>query len=282
MSRGTAILLSLLLLAVPAAVAGGLNPATAKAWEEYVGSARAHMQARLGAATCFLWAEEDASRLRRLHAGEILVVPGEDGTPRHIPGGLIHHWLGAMFIPKATLPEVLSALRAYQQYPAYYPSVVSSRLISRDGPTDYFTSIERHQAMFSKIALDADFTSTYFEPGGKRAYNVATTTRLQQIQDYGGRHPQELGPFAPKAYVWDLATITRYLERDGGVYLELEGMALSRDVPAALRWLVEPFVRQAAQDTMEASLRQSRHAVLGDRGRSPASTNAQAMSLRAR
>jgi len=32
----------------------------------------------------------------------------------------------------------------------------------------------------------------------------------------------------------------RFEERDGGVYVEVEAIALSRDVPASLRWLVEP------------------------------------------
>jgi hypothetical protein len=239
------------------------------------------MNARLGATSCFLWAEEDASRLQRLRAGEILVVPGQDGTPRHVPGGLIHHWLGAVFIPGVTLQEALFAMRDYNTYPEYYPSVVSARLITTHGETDHFTSLERHQAMFSKIGLDADFTATYHEVGPTRAYSIATATRLQQIEDYGGKHQYELEPGSAKAYLWRLTTITRYLQRDGGVYLELEGMALSRDIPAALRWLVEPFVRQAAQAAMAASLRQGRQAVLKDRGKPPETFPAAAVSFSA-
>ena len=280
MPQGCKNLLALLLLAVWPAAAAELNPATAKAWHEYVGSARAAMKARLNPTACFLWSEEDASRMRRLRAGEILVVPGEDGTPRHVPGGLIHHWLGAMFVPNVTLAEVVSVLRDYSRYPEFYPSVVSSRLTAREGDTDRFTSIEKHQALFSKIALDADFSAAYYDAGPKRAYSMATTTRLQQIQDYGGRHQRELEPAAPKAYLWAVSTITRYLERDGGVYVELEGMALSRGIPSALRWLVDPFVRQAAQDTMAASLKQSRQAVLKERGLSPANLTAGGISFR--
>lgn len=264
MSRGGRSF-ALLLLAFGAAAAADLNPQTEQAWNGYVASVRARMDARLGPTACFLWAEEDAGRLQRLRAGDILVAPA-DPTPWRVPGGLIHHWLGAVFIPGVTLDEVLSTLRNYSRYPQYYPSVVSSKLLARDGPTDWFTSMERHQAMFSRIALDASFTSTYTDAGAKRAYSTSSTTRLQQIQNYGGREQHELAPDAAKAYMWRLSTISRYLERDGGVYVELEGMVLSRDIPASLRWLVAHFVREAAANTMAGSLRQTRDAVLADHG----------------
>ena len=75
-------------------------------------------------------------------------------------------------------------------------------------------------------------------------------------------------PGAPSAYLWALSSISRYEERDGGVYLELDAMALSRDIPAALRWLVDPFVRQAAVNTLIAYLKQTRDAVKADRSKS--------------
>lgn len=265
---------------VPAAVAG-LNPATEKGWEEYVGSARAQTKARLGPTACFLWSDENASRVQRLRAGEILVVPADGGTPSQIPGGLIHHWLGAVFIANVTLPEVLATLRDYSHYPNFYPTVVKSKLVSRDGLTDHFASLERHKALFSRIGLDADFSATYYyEAGSKRAYSIASTTRLQQIQNFGGSHQHELEPDAPKAYLWRLSTITRYLERDGGVYMELEGMALSRNIPPAFRWVVEPFVRQAAEDAVVTSLKESRQAILQNSGRRPENLTSGAVSFR--
>lgn len=251
-----------------AAVAADLNPATAKAWTDYVGSARAQMKARLAPTACFLWSQESADRLQRLRAGEILTTPADEQTPRRVPGGLIHHWLGAVFIPDATLAQVLVTLRDYSRYPEYYPSVVSSKLAAREGTQDRFTSVERHQAMFSKIALDADFFSVYTDAGDKRAYSESSTTRLQQIENFGGRGQVKMEPGAPSAYLWALSSISRYEERDGGVYLELDAMALSRDIPAALRWLVDPFVRQAAVNTLIAYLKQTRDAVKADRSKS--------------
>lgn len=271
--------LALLIFTLMPAGAADLRPETAKAWVQYVASVDAQMRARLSATSCFLWAEESPRRMERLRAGEIVIAPADQQTPRHIPGGLIHHWIGAVFIPGVTLSEVLSGVRDYGKYTEYYPSVVSSKLDSRDGTTDRFTSVERHQAMFSNhIALDADFSAIYFPAGDKRAYSTSSTTRLQQIDSYGSPGQHELGPDAPSAYLWALSTISRYEERDGGVYLELEAVALSREVPMGLGWLVDPFVRKASASTLIGSLKQTRDALAFGRATSGGAISA-AVSL---
>jgi hypothetical protein len=58
-----------------------------------------------------------------------------------------------------------------------------------------------------------------------------------------------------------LYSIVRYEERDGGVYLELEAIALSRDIPAALRWMIEPIVRKVSRPSLVMSLEQTAEAV---------------------
>lgn len=257
-------LLVLLVLGIGQSRAADLNPATKQGWDDYIRTVRARMDARLRPTGCFLWADEDLSRIDRLRQGEILVAPMADRGRQRIPGGLIHHWIGAMFLPNVSMAQVLTTLRDYRRYKEFYPSVVESKLTFRAGPVDRFNTLERHEAMFSKIALDADFSAAYVDAGDKRGYSISDTTRLQQIQNYGSPRQRELEPAAPKAYLWQLSSITRYLERDGGVYMELEGIALSRDIPASLRWLVEPFVRQAAVGAMTESLRETRQAVLGD------------------
>jgi hypothetical protein len=45
------------------------------------------------------------------------------------------------------------------------------------------------------------------------------------------------------------------------VYIELEAIALSRDIPAALRWAVEPIVRRVSRSSLDTSLQQTKDAV---------------------
>jgi hypothetical protein len=61
--------------------------------------------------------------------------------------------------------------------------------------------------------------------------------------------------------IWRLLGITRYVERDGGVYVELEAIGLSRDIPASVRWLVDPIVRRVSRSSLSTSLLQTENAV---------------------
>jgi hypothetical protein len=41
---------------------------------------------------------------------------------------------------------------------------------------------------------------------------------------------------------------TRYLEKDNGVYIEIEFVALSRSVPRIVAWLVNPYIRSVPSE----------------------------------
>ena len=90
---------------------------------------------------------------------------------------------------------------------------------------------------------------------------MADTTRVEQIENYGHPEVHSLPPGTGNCFIWRLHSIARYEERDGGVYLELEAIALSRDIPPALRGLVKPVVNHLSINSVTATLRQTREAV---------------------
>ena len=61
--------------------------------------------------------------------------------------------------------------------------------------------------------------------------------------------------------IWRVHSITHFEERDGGVYIEVEAIALSRDIPAVLRWVVDPIVRRVSRASLATSLQQTEAAV---------------------
>ncbi|MBV9504171.1 MAG: hypothetical protein JO323_04110, partial [Acidobacteriia bacterium] len=85
---------------------------------------------------------------------------------------------------------------------------------------------------------------------------------IREIQGYG--HPDErlLPPNTGSGFIWRIRSITRYEERDGGVYLELEAMALTRDIPASVAWMVKPVVNHLSTNSLMATLRQTHDAVV--------------------
>src|SRR5260221_13148303 len=51
-------------------------------------------------------------------------------------------------------------------------------------------------------------------------------------------------------FLWRLSNYWRLEEKDGGVYMQVESVALSRDVPAIFAWLVSPLIRRVSRQTL--------------------------------
>jgi hypothetical protein len=250
------------LLLLPVASAGELSKETLTAWDDYVHAATACMTDRLQPQHSFLWIDEHPELLRQVRAGKLAVAPMVAGDSKHVPSGLIHHWIGVIFLPNVRLDDVFSVVRDYDHYKNIYPSaVLESKAIRQDGADDRFSILLISKAALVKTALASEDQSTYFRVDSRRWYSISYTVRVQEIEDFGGPNQHTLPPDQGHGYIWRLYGINRFEERDGGVYLEAEAMALSRDIPAAVRWVVGPIVKRVARDSMTTSLRRTEEAV---------------------
>jgi len=240
--------------------AANLKPETVAAWDGYVKSVSASLEERTRAGGTFLWTDENPERVAKVHGGEIVVAPAPGPMPRKVPGGLIHHWGGAAFFPNVGLNEILEVTRDYDRFQDFYrPSVIASKTGVRTASADTFSMMLMNKVFFLKTALDADYQATNVRLDGRRFYSVSRTTRVQEIED-GRRIPEGEGG----GYIWKLFSIIRLEQRDGGVYVEMEVAALSRDIPAAVRLVVDPIVRRVARNSMLTSIKQTQDAVFGN------------------
>lgn len=257
----TKFVVGLLTLPVIAAAAQ-LKPITLQQWQEYVATAQQHMQARLHSGTPFLWVDEEAQRAARVKDGNIEVAPLIGHGWKGAPGGLIHHWIGATFIPNASLGDLFNVLDDYDHYKdVYRPFVIDSQLEHRNAGTDQFSMRWLHKVLFVTAALDTDNESHTYRIDGCRAYTISTTTKVREIQNYGQPSQQELGPDEGNGFIWRLSSINRYEERDGGLLMEVEAMALTRDIPLSLRFLMKPVVMDLSRSSLKRSLEQTRDAI---------------------
>ena len=235
-----------------------LKPDTLAQWDAYVDASRAQS----GTQTPFLWLDQGPERLQHVRDGEILVSPAGKENPRPVKSGLIHDWVGAAFIPGARVEDVLSAVRDYGNYKEYYkPAVVDSRLLSRSGPCEKYSMRVVNKEVVGETALDMEYETCYFKVDELRWYSITNTTRVQELRHYGQPDQQELPPDHGSGFIWRLYSIARYEQRDGGTYVEVEAIALSRDIPAGIRWIVSPIVRRVSKNSMLVSLQQTKDAV---------------------
>jgi hypothetical protein len=167
-----------------------------------------------------------------------------------------------VFVPGAHLEDVLAVARDYGRYKEYYaPNVLDSQPLRESENGDRFSLVMLNKALFSKTALDAEFQESYVGLSPKKWYGVVASTRVQQVDNYGEPDQRKLSPDEGSGYIWRLYSLSRFEERDGGVYIELEAIALSRDIPASLHWLVNPIVRRVSKGSLELSLAKTEQAV---------------------
>jgi hypothetical protein len=267
--RGITLLTSLTLAwsGLSAVEAATLDPTTEKAWNAYVESATQHMERRLGSGNCFLWVDESPERLARVRAGEIVISPAEQHSPVPVPAGLIHDWMGAVFIPNVSIIQVLHVVRDYAHYAdLYQPDVADSRTVSLGDlaggdARDRFSMTLINKAVSLKTAVQADYETRYVRVDDRRLFSIARTTRVQEVEGLGSPDQHLLPVGTGHGIIWRMFGITRYMERDGGVYVEFEALALSRDIPGSIRWFVQPLVRRIAKNSLAASLRDTENAV---------------------
>ncbi len=249
-----------LLLAPVISNAAELKQETLTAWDEYIRGANLRVEERLNKNSQFLWIDEAPDRSRRVHQGGVLISPMGKTNPENVPNGLIHDWIGAMFIANVTIGDVLSVVYDYERYKEFYgPTVINSKLIARSGEEYRFSMLGLKKVLFETIVLQGEFESRCFQLDGRRGYCISHSTRIQEIQQYAQPDERKLPPDEGHGYVWRLYSVSRFEERDGGVYAELEAIALSRD--SSVRWLAKPVIERVSRNSISTVLQRTREAV---------------------
>jgi hypothetical protein len=119
-----------------------------------------------------------------------------------------------------------------------------------------------HQkVLFVNAAIEARYRTHYFAVDAHRSYTIANSTEIREIANYGGSTEHLLADGEGNGFAWRLHSITRYEERDGGVYLEVEAIVLTRPIPGSLLWLVTPVVHRLSINSLMTTLRQTLDAV---------------------
>jgi hypothetical protein len=163
------------------------------------------------------------------------------------------------FVPDAKIEDVLSVVRDYDHYKDIYrPGVLDSMSRGSDGTKDLFFMRLANRSVVAKTALDAECEVSYIRVDDQHWYGTSNTTHIVELAKFGTPEQRTLPEDQGTGLIWRLSSITRLEERDGGVYAELEAIALSRDIPAAFRVIVTPIVRRVSRDSLATSLHQTK------------------------
>lgn len=254
--------------------AADLQPATLTAWNMYLEQIDSEIEQRAAGQVPFLWIDESPDRAARIRRGEVVVAPMVGHGSESVPHGLIHDWVGAIFTPGATLDSLWAVVHDYNDYQQIYrPVVTASRTLACTDKSQEFQMIWQRKVMFVSAAMQGHYQAHDVRLDAYRGYNVAEAVEIREISGYGHKDERLLPPDTGSGFIWRIRSITRYEERDGGVYLELRAIALTRDIPASLAWMVNPVVNHLSVNSLTATLRETRDAVMAPRGSSETSAS---------
>ena len=239
-----------------------LAPATVSAWDAYAKQVTRSAEDRAAEGKCFLWLDESPDLLEKVRAGEIVAAPHVAPSPMRVDGGLIHHWIGASFIRGVTIADVSAISRDYSRFKEYFPpNVLDSRALETGDNFDRSSVVIKSSSLFFKAALDAEYESHYVTLDPHRLYTITHTTHIQEVEGYRSPSERRIPEGEGSGMIWRVMNISRYVERDGGVYMELEALLLSREIPSSVKWIAEPIVRRLSRSSIMTSLKQTGAAV---------------------
>jgi hypothetical protein len=248
------------LLCAAAAHGEKLRPETQAAFERYIRQAESRIETQISRSDGFLTATTEQHR-QSLRSGTILIESRSGAGEFKPPHGLIHDWMGAVFLPGASVRNVLDLVQAYDRHKQIYqPEVIDSRLLSRDG-NDFRVRLRVRKHRVRTVVLDTEHEIHYQRRDDRHWTSRSRSISVSEIENPGKPSERPLPPGTGNGYLWQLNSYWNFIEVDGGTYVEIEAISLSRDVPPGLSWLITSIIRTLPRESLENTLHATQAAV---------------------
>lgn len=255
-------------------LAAQLTIQTAQAFHQYISAKEASGNRDLGSKKNFLYIDalpqdETTAAYSKLNQGQVLVQRDEEcSTPActSIPGGLIHDWIGIVFVPGVSLSQALTTLQDYDHDSIFYPSeVVESKLLAKSS-NGFHIYLRLKQVHIITIVLDTQYDVQYTKIDSDREIARSRSTSIAEVVHAGASNEylELAGQPGDKdhGFLWRLNSYWRFYQADGGVYIQCNAVSLTRDVPAGLGWLIGSFIETIPAASLRSTLTETRTALL--------------------
>jgi hypothetical protein len=154
--------------------------------------------------------------------------------------------------------QALTLLQDYDRHAEIYrPAIARSQLLSRDG--DVFRVYLRfYMKKVITVVVNTENEARFTRPGPDRAQSRIYSLRVAEVADPGTPQEREHPIGNDGGYLWRLYTYWRFLERDGGTYVQCEAISLTRGIPPVLGWIIRPFVTSIPRESLTFTLETTR------------------------
>ncbi|MGA3017201.1 MAG: hypothetical protein ABSF62_08785 [Bryobacteraceae bacterium] len=220
-----------------------LKPETAQQFDCYVQSAEARMDTR----KAFLLADTDTALNEQIVRGqEIRTIEANGTNPHKLAGGQLYDWIGAVFIPAATLDRLLRMLQDYDHRDRYFPETISaSKLLCFTGTDHFQYSMRMKEPAIMDVASDV----VWERVDAQRWRCRSLSTSVAAVgKDHG--------------YLRRLNSYWRFAETGKGVFVEAETITSSDEFGAMTRALGSALMGINPEKSLRHSLASMRESVL--------------------
>lgn len=241
-------------VAAPSAVfTTRLEPAAVAAWEKYV----THAERASAVDRPLMEVADERPSLMDLN-------PAGANDDVDVPGGYIHHWIGAIRIPNALVSTVQSVLEDYQHYPQVYePDVrLSSATVvsgSAEGKVyDLRFVTERSENLGLRFAFDVR-SHVSFRSVDRDTLIDSRSYSIRESKSAKPPYADLMPEGEDHGVLWRLNSYWRLRQTGSSVYAELRVISLSRKP-----WLgLHDRIKVKARDSLATTLRQTQIRVVG-------------------
>lgn len=227
------------------------TPGAVSGFVSYIGQVEARLDQQHRGPEGFL-AREDSTRLRK---GELIIERVTPWSGADLPGALLHHWRGTAFAAGASAADFERLMKNFPAYPERFsPQVVRANVIGRQGD-QYKVLLRVRQHHVITVVMDTAYDITFGRRDGEHGYSIARSTGISEIKSPGTSDERALSPAEGHGFLWRMNTYWTYEERDGGLYMQIESVTLTRSIPTGLGWVIGPFVESIPRESLEFTLR---------------------------
>jgi hypothetical protein len=237
-----------------------LKTSTLQRFNEYAATVESVLEQRWSGRAPFLEVDANQADRRGVLNGDFAIrsVTGDD--PLAVRAGLIHDWVGTVYIPKATPAAVVALLQDFNRHKRIYPEVVDSRLVKRTGDTleGYWRLEQRHVVT---VDFDVYQDAHYQRLGAGKWVCKAYARQVSEVEHAGERDEHRFRDGEGHGYLWRLYAYWSIEPVANGTLAECRTISLSRDVPPFLGFFIRPFIHDMPRESLTATLRDTREAI---------------------
>lgn len=190
----------------------------------------------------------------RLRAGFVDIERLSPENDANLPGALLHHWRGSAFVAGATTADFDRMMRNYSAYAAVFsPQVVAARVLDQHD-NNFDVTLRVRQKHVLTVVLDATYDVTFDDPDPRHATSFSRSTHIAEIASPGRPNEHTLSPAENHGYLWALDTWWTAEQADGGLYLQVESVSLTRSIPTGLGWIIGPYIESVPRESLAFTL----------------------------